>query len=79
LNRYIHCRVLSQADARAAAEARVSSGWPLLDFEKELYGDLATLIDAYIRLKIFPGLIRLFDLGERKDVVKLALTIKTIG
>jgi hypothetical protein len=79
LNRYIQCRVLSQADARAAAEARVGSGWPILSFEKELYGDLTTLFDAYIPTKSISPVDSTIDLAEGRDVVRLALTIKTIS
>jgi hypothetical protein len=79
LNRYVRCRVLSQSDALAAATARVKSGWPILDFERELYGDLDTLGDAYIPIEDIYGIESAIDLGESKDEVNWDLTIRVSG
>ena len=76
LRRYILCKIPSESDARAASKARATSGWPILDFERELYGDFERLLDAYIPPSAVTRAESTIDLAEEKDVVNLGLIIK---
>jgi hypothetical protein len=44
LNRFVRIKVPARMEAIKVAEARSGSGWPILDFEKELYGNLPPLL-----------------------------------
>jgi len=46
--RHVEVWVPSTAQGLSMAAARQSSGWPILPFEKALYGNLDGLLSAYV-------------------------------
>ena len=78
LNRFVHIKVLEQSEASKISNARSSSGWPILNFEQELYGDLATLAAAYLpEERIAPVEISV-DLSQVNEMVDVELKIVTL-
>jgi len=78
LNRFIHIRVPQQSEAIAISKARLGSQWHILDFEKELYGDMNSLIAAYVpEQDIVPVEISV-DLSKADNDVELELLVKTL-
>jgi hypothetical protein len=75
LNRFVRIRVPGQREALALSKARSSSGWPILHFEKELYGDMPSLIAAYIPSQDLTPIETTVDLAQRLDLVDLDVTI----
>jgi hypothetical protein len=78
LNRFIHIGILGHNESIAAANARSNSGWPILDFEKELYSDFGSLVAAYLLDENIAPADTNIDISQPKDIVELELIIKTL-
>jgi len=78
LNRFIRIKVLGRSDAIEVSNARIKSGWPILDFEKELYTDMPSLIAAYVPIEDIVPVEANIDIAKEKDVVDLDLIIETL-
>ncbi len=77
LGRYIRVRILARSDAIAASKARATSGWPILDFERELYSDLNLLVAAYVSNEDIAPVEAIIDLSRGPSTVDLEITIDT--
>ncbi len=75
LNRFIRIRVPARREALEMSEARARSPWPILDFERELYGDMQSLRAAYLPGQEVIPLEATIDLAQRSDAVSLELVV----
>ena len=75
LNRFIRIRILGKDQSTAASNARSNSPWHILPFEKELYGNMRSLVTAYIPDEdIIPTEMNV-DLSKANDVVNLEMRV----
>ena len=75
LSRFIRIRVPGLREALELSKARSSSPWPILDFEKELWGDMPSLIAAYIPSQDVVPMESTVDLAQHSDLVSLELVV----
>jgi hypothetical protein len=75
LNRYVRIRVPGRSEALRMANARASSGWPILDFEKELYGSMQALISAYAPGEDIAPMGKMVDLARKLSAVDVEFII----
>jgi hypothetical protein len=78
LNRFIHLKVPESSEASKLSKARSGSGWPILDFERELYGDMASLTAAYLPEDNLAPIEMSIDLSKANEIVDVELEIKTL-
>jgi hypothetical protein len=81
LVRYIGVRVLSRSAACKLATQRKDSGWPILPFEKSIYGDLPSLLAAYCSsgdLDVVPAYRRL-DLHAASSSPEITLVVRRVA
>jgi hypothetical protein len=78
LNRFIHVKVPERNEASKLSNARAGSGWPILAFERELYGDMASLVAAYIPEENIVPVELNIDLSKANEIVDVELGIATL-
>ena len=79
LNRYVTVAVPSAADLQAMGRRRRQSGWVILPFEQELYGDLDRLCQAYVdnrNASVCPATEKV-DLSITMGKVDVALNVES--
>lgn len=75
LNRFIGIRILGKNQASEASNARSNSPWHILPFEKELYGNMRTLVAAYLPEEDIIPVAKIVDLSKSRDIVNLDITV----
>lgn len=73
LVRYINISIPSINDAKKLSEQRANSGWPILSFEQELYGDMSNLLASYIPEEDIEPVSTKIDLSKENDAVELEI------
>lgn len=78
LNRYIRVAVLTPAELKHMAKARKAGGWPILEFEKELYASLRAMLEVLRHnnnSEVNPA-HTLIDLHNQEDSVTVDLVVR---
>jgi len=78
LNRFVHIKVPGQSEAITISKSRSSSPWPILDFERELYGDMEFLAAAYVPEENIAPIEISVDLSQVSGSVDLELKVVTL-
>ena len=81
LNRYVTVSVPTSDALQAQRQGRERSGWPILEFESELYGDIGTMLELLTsnnNAGLIPASVRV-DLAEGRDVVDVCVCVKDDG
>jgi hypothetical protein len=76
-NRYMFVEILSQKDASVLSKKRMNSGWPIQDFEKELYGDMRALLAAFNQKEDIRPVKEVVDLSLNQNQLEIILTVVT--
>lgn len=76
LNRFIRIEILERSKAVKASNARSNSQWQILDFEKEVYGNMKSLIAAYIPDEDIISVEASIDLSKVSNVYDLELKVQ---
>lgn len=77
LNRFIHIKLLDRGQSFVASNSRKHSQWQILDFEKELYGNMRSLVAAYLPEKDIVPTETSIDLAKASDEINLDIMVLT--